>query len=73
MTSRLRVLLGGSFVVWIAAVAFSSAAAVPSTAQKTTTNDGIYTKEQADGAKAQFDKLCAECHPFTVAAKKKPK
>jgi mono/diheme cytochrome c family protein len=38
-----------------------------------TTNDGVYTKAQADGAKAQFDKICAECHPFTVAAKKKPK
>ena len=38
-----------------------------------TTNDGVYTKAQADGAKTQFDKICAECHPFTVAAKKKPK
>jgi mono/diheme cytochrome c family protein len=38
-----------------------------------TTNDGVYTKAQADGAKAQFAKICAECHPFTVAAKKKPK
>jgi mono/diheme cytochrome c family protein len=39
--------------------------------QPRTTNDGIYTKAQADGAKAQFDKICAECHAFTVAAKKK--
>lgn len=37
--------------------------------QKTSV-DGIYTKAQADGAKAQFDKICAECHAFTVAAKK---
>jgi mono/diheme cytochrome c family protein len=44
----------------------------PSQDQKTT-NDGVYTKAQADGAKAQFDKICAECHPFTVAARKKPK
>ena len=36
-----------------------------------TSLDGVYTKAQADGAKAQFDKICAECHAFTVAAKKK--
>ena len=41
--------------------------------QKLTTNSGIYTKAQADGAKKQYQKLCADCHPFTVAAKKKPK
>jgi mono/diheme cytochrome c family protein len=35
-----------------------------------TTNDAVYTKVQADGAKAQYDKICAECHAFTVAAKK---
>jgi mono/diheme cytochrome c family protein len=33
----------------------------------------VYTKAQADGAKAQFEKLCASCHAFTVAAKAKPK
>ncbi len=38
-----------------------------------TTNDGVYTKAQAAGAKKQFDKICADCHAFTVAAKKKPK
>lgn len=36
-----------------------------------TSNDGVYSKAQADGAKAQFDKLCAECHAFTVATKRK--
>ena len=41
--------------------------------QKPTTNDGVYTKKQADDAKAQFEKICAECHPFTVAGKKKVK
>ena len=41
--------------------------------QKPTTNDGVYTKTQADAAKAQFDKICADCHPFTVAGKKKVK
>lgn len=35
-----------------------------------TTNDAVYSKAQADGAKAQFDKICAECHAFTVAEKK---
>ncbi len=39
----------------------------------TTTNDGVYTKAQAAGAKKQFDRICADCHAFTVAAKKKPK
>jgi len=73
MPSRVRVVLGGSVIVWIAAAAFSGAAAVVPAKQKTTSNDGVYTKAQADGAKAQFDKLCASCHPFTVAAKKKEK
>lgn len=36
-----------------------------------TSNDGVYTRAQADGAKAQYEKLCAECHAFTVAAKRK--
>jgi mono/diheme cytochrome c family protein len=35
-----------------------------------TTNDGIYTRAQADGAKAQFDAVCAQCHAFKVALKK---
>lgn len=43
-----------------------------SAASQKTTNDGIYTKAQADGAKAQFDKICADCHAFTVAEKKRP-
>jgi mono/diheme cytochrome c family protein len=36
-----------------------------------TTLDGVYAKAQADDAKPQFDKICAECHAFTVATKKK--
>lgn len=71
MVSRLRVLIAGSVVVWVAAVTFSAVSAHVAPAQKTT-NDGVYTKAQADGAKAQYEKLCASCHPFTVAAKKKP-
>ena len=63
--------VAGSIVVWAAALAVSSTPA-RATVEKTT-NDGVYTKAQADGAKAQYDKICAECHAFTVAAKKKPK
>jgi cytochrome c len=73
MRSRVGALVAVSFVAWVAAVAFSAAAAVAPARQKTTTNDGVYTKAQADGAKAQFEKLCASCHPFTVAGKKKEK
>jgi len=72
MGSKTGILLAGSFVVWVAAIAASTTVAKGSTAQKTT-NDGVYTKAQADGAKKQFDKMCADCHPFTVAARKKPK
>jgi mono/diheme cytochrome c family protein len=71
MVSQLRVGISGSVVVWAAVLAFSAASAHVPPAQKTT-NDGVYTKAQADGAKKQFDKICADCHPFTVAAKKKP-
>jgi hypothetical protein len=73
MGSGSKVVLAGSFGVWLAAFALSNGAAQGVGPQKPTTNDGVYTKEQADGAKAQFEKLCAECHAFTVAAKKKPK
>ncbi len=61
-------ILGTALVIWSTALVLSAGGR-----QEKTTNDGIYTKEQADGAKAQFEKLCAECHAFTVAAKKKPK
>jgi cytochrome c5 len=71
MMSRTSI-LAGSIVVWGTALAFSGTAARGAAVEKTT-NDGVYTKAQADGAKAQFDKICAECHAFTVAAKKKPK
>jgi mono/diheme cytochrome c family protein len=77
MGSRFKTLVAGSLVVW--ATSITTAVVVrPSRAgnggqQAKTTNDGIYTKAQADGAKAQFDKICADCHPFTVATKKKAK
>jgi len=58
-------------VVWASVLAL--AAAPFAVARQATTNDGIYSKAQADAAKPQFDKLCAECHAFTVAAKKQEK
>jgi mono/diheme cytochrome c family protein len=61
-----------SIAAWATALLLSGAVAQGSGVQKTS-NDGIYTKEQADGARVQFDKVCAECHPFTVAGKKKTK
>ena len=61
-----RILIAAAAAVFCVAISSTSA-------QKPTTNDGVYTKAQADKAKAQFDKICADCHPFTVAAKKKPK
>ena len=73
MASRFRVCLSGSVVTWSVAVGFVVAAADSSANQKATTNDGVYTKAQADDARSQFDKICADCHPFTVAAKKKEK
>lgn len=64
--------------IWLAAAALTwgaAAAAVarPAPPAQKSTNDGIYTKEQADGARALYTKVCQSCHPFTVAAKKDPK
>ena len=73
MASRFRVLGAASTVLWMCVVGFSSGTGTGAALQKVTTNDGVYTKEQADGAKPQFDKICADCHPFTVAGKKKEK
>lgn len=73
MASRSKVVLAGSLIVWLVTLALSNGVAQGVAPQKSTTNDGVYAKAQAEGAKAQFDKLCAECHAFTVAAKKKPK
>lgn len=67
-----RFIAATSFVTWAAALALSAGAPVHGSAVQATTNSGIYTKAQADGAKAQYQKICADCHAFTVAAKKKP-
>ncbi|CAN5589787.1 hypothetical protein BH23ACI1_BH23ACI1_22160 [soil metagenome] len=72
MASKSTLLVTGSFLAWGAAMTFSGAVAQGWAAQKTT-NDGLYTQAQADGAKALYNKVCVDCHPFTVAAKKKPK
>lgn len=54
-------------------VAVCSVSGPMATAVQKTTNDGIYSKAQADAAKPQFEKLCSECHAFTVASKKQEK
>jgi cytochrome c5 len=68
---RTSALIVGAVAVWSAcALAVAPGASTPG--QKTT-NDGIYSKTQADAAKPQFDKLCSQCHAFTVAALKQAK
>ena len=63
--------------VWGSVIALGvvvcSVSAMRAAAGQATTNDGIYSKAQAEAAKPQFDKLCAECHAFTVATKKQEK
>ncbi len=68
---RAGTVCAGGVAVWVSALALAAAPAA--TVGQKTTNDGIYSKAQADAAKPQFDKLCAECHAFTVAAKKQEK
>ena len=70
---RFPFITGSALAAWAAALAVAVGPAVEGAAVQATTNSGIYTKAQADGAKAQYAKICAECHAFTVAAKKKPK
>ncbi len=71
IVSGTSALVAGSVVVWAAALSFTGTATQAAATQKTS-NDGIYTNAQADGAKAQYDKICAGCHAFTVAAIKRP-
>ena len=58
-------------MVWMAAVGFSGASAAP--VQKASTADGVFTKAQAEAGATQFAKMCADCHPFSEAAKKEAK
>ena len=60
-----------SMLGWAVAVGGAVSHPAAGAAQKTT-NDAVFSRAQADGAKAQYDKLCADCHPFTAEAKKKP-
>ncbi len=62
-------LMLGAVGLWFV---FTSVSAVKATAGQATTNDGVYSKAQADAAKPQFDTLCAGCHAFSVAALKQP-
>ena len=74
MSSRFTSAAAAAAVAWVVAVGV--VLAKPSSAEPTvqkSTNDGVYSKAQADGAKAQFDKICADCHPFSDAEKKRPK
>jgi hypothetical protein len=68
-----RFLITTAAACFCVAVSGTALKGLTSATQKPTTNDGVYTKKQADDAKAQFDKICADCHPFTVAGKKKVK
>ena len=72
MFRKTDALVAGAVVVCLAS-AFALKAEVRASARQKTTNDGIYSKEQADAAKPKFDKLCSECHAFTVAEKKQEK
>ena len=69
MSSKTSLLVGATFAL-ATTIALASGSAQDRAAS--TSNDGVYTKAQADRAKAQFTKMCADCHPFNVAAKKKP-
>lgn len=58
-------------MVWAAAVGFSGAS--EASVQKVSTADGVFTKAQAEAGATQFTKMCADCHPFSEAAKKEAK
>ena len=79
MFRKTDALIAGAVVVCLA-IGSASALRASSSALRTrpsyeqkTTNDGIYTKAQADAAKPKFEKLCSDCHAFTVVAKKQEK
>ena len=69
MTFTTRVLSGATFA--LAATIALTAAPVQNGASRTS-NDGVYTRAQADRAKAQFEKMCTDCHAFSTAARKRP-
>ena len=69
MTFTSTVLAGATFAL-AATITLTSASA--QNGAKSTSNDGVFTKAQADRASAQFTKMCADCHAFDVAQRKKP-
>lgn len=71
MFPKQQALAAGALVAWSMALAVSATSPGDS-APQATTNDGLYSKAQAEAAKARFQEICADCHAFTVAAKKRP-
>ena len=69
MTFTTTVLAGATFAL-AATITLTSAAA--QNGAKGTSNDGVFTKAQADRASAQFKRMCADCHAFDVAQRQKP-
>jgi mono/diheme cytochrome c family protein len=62
--------------MWGSALTLAAVCAVSAlraSAGQKSTNDGIYSKAQADAAKPQFALLCSQCHAFTLATRKKEK
>lgn len=70
MLRKYGALVAGMGTVWCVLASVSATHA--GTTQKTT-NDGIYSKAQADAAKPRFNQLCGQCHAFTMAARKQEK
>jgi mono/diheme cytochrome c family protein len=70
MILRLAVLV---FAAALAVQAGAAATSLQTPAQKRTTRDRVYTKEQATRGGPQYTKLCESCHnPAKVPAGKKP-
>lgn len=71
MISRAKLLVAGGLVVWATVLGYA-ATGTQGSAPLTAATGGLYSKAQADAAKARFDKICADCHAFDPAAKKRP-
>ena len=64
---KATVVMAGAVAVWAGAVAATARPSADVVPQRT---PALFTKAQADGASAQFKKMCAECHPFSTTAKR---
>lgn len=69
MTFTTTLLAGATFAL-AATITLTSAPA--QNGAKGTSNDGVFTKAQAERASAQFKRMCADCHAFDAAQRKKP-